>query len=192
MFTARLITENYPPPLAMAELTRMQARLPGRYYIDFYLGMSCLAVEDTESALAHFSRSLDQGPTRQDVPSIYSYMGVCLKDLGQYPEALDVLAKGGGSRSGTHRPAQPHGLLPLQAQGPRGGHRLLSKSARTGSEFGPSTMPISPRTTATWGDTPKAIQYYEMALELDPSIEFARESPGSVEGGRLKAEGITT
>jgi tetratricopeptide (TPR) repeat protein len=32
-------------------------------------------------------------PKDQDVPSIYSYMGLCLKDLGQYREALAAVHK---------------------------------------------------------------------------------------------------
>lgn len=183
MFTARLITENYPPPLAMAELTRMQARLPGRYYIDFYLGMTCLAVEDTESALSHFSRSLDQDPTRQDVASIYSYMGVCLKDLGRYPEALEVLAKGAAvdpERTDLHNLM---GFCHFKLKA----HEEAIACFQKVLELDPSSAIDYANIASNYrdmGDTPKAIRYYEMALELDPSIEFARDSLD-----RLKVKG---
>ncbi|PQP33605.1 hypothetical protein C6A37_12065, partial [Desulfobacteraceae bacterium SEEP-SAG9] len=33
-------------------------------------------------------------PNEQDIPSIYSYMGVCLKDMGEYRKAIQILKKG--------------------------------------------------------------------------------------------------
>jgi ribosomal protein S12 methylthiotransferase accessory factor len=34
------------------------------------------------------------------------------------------------------------------------------------------------------GDKDQAIAYYRLALELDPTIEFARENLNKLEGGR--------
>ena len=33
-------------------------------------------------------------PTEQDIPSIHSYLGVALKDMGEYRQALDILQQG--------------------------------------------------------------------------------------------------
>ena len=94
MFAAKLTTERFGPDEAIGRLADMERLLPGKYFIQFYLGSCHLERNDPQTALAHFSRALELSPTDQDTPSIYSYMGVCYKDLGDYDSALAVLAKG--------------------------------------------------------------------------------------------------
>jgi tetratricopeptide (TPR) repeat protein len=72
----------------------MERLLPGKYFIQFYLGNCHLEQNDPKTALTYFSRALELSPANQDLPSIYSYMGVCHKELGDYEKALAVLAKG--------------------------------------------------------------------------------------------------
>ena len=75
----------------MAQLAKIDRLLPDKYYVQFYRGSCRLSLGDPAAALDHFERALELGPTRQDTPSIYSYMGVCLKDMGHYRQALTVL-----------------------------------------------------------------------------------------------------
>jgi len=48
-------------------------------------------LNDPETALINFTKSLELNPTEQDIPSIYSYMGVCFKEMGEYRRAIAVL-----------------------------------------------------------------------------------------------------
>ncbi|MDZ7697934.1 MAG: YcaO-like family protein [Deltaproteobacteria bacterium] len=94
MFAAKLTAEQGPPERAIAELKKMEALLPGKYYIQFFLGLSHIALGRHEAAMNHLETALDLDPKAEDIPTIYSYMGVCLKELERYRDALDVLEKG--------------------------------------------------------------------------------------------------
>ncbi|NNL75809.1 MAG: tetratricopeptide repeat protein, partial [Desulfobacterales bacterium] len=94
MFAAKHIFENRPAPEAILQLESINKLLAEKYYIHFYLGASHLAVNDPAAALGYFRRSLDLEPTVQDIPSIYSYFGVALKELGEFRQALEILKKG--------------------------------------------------------------------------------------------------
>ncbi|MBW2370327.1 MAG: YcaO-like family protein, partial [Deltaproteobacteria bacterium] len=94
MFCAKIISEKNPPFLAFSKLQEMDKKLPGKYFLQFYMGNCLLSLGDPESALKHFNSAVDLDPTDQDIPTLYSYMGVCLKDMGKYREALSVLQRG--------------------------------------------------------------------------------------------------
>ena len=181
MFTARLVTENYPPRMAMAELKKMQAKLSGKYYIYFYMGTSCLALNDPETALQYLVAALDFEPTDQDLPSIYSYMGVCLKDMERFREAIDVLQKGVlYDRDRTDL----HNLMGFC-------HFKLKEHEKAIESF-QNVLRIDPGSAIDYaniasnyrdmGKVPDAIRYYELALEIDPSIEFARDNLRKLKG----------
>ncbi len=94
MFVAKLTMQQFPMDQAIGRLLDMDRQLPGKYYVQFYLGNGHLELGDPRQALTHFARALDLSPNDQDIPSIYSYMGVCHKELGDYRAALDVLTRG--------------------------------------------------------------------------------------------------
>jgi ribosomal protein S12 methylthiotransferase accessory factor len=181
MFTARLMTENYPPRIAMAELKNMQAKLPGKYYIYFYLGTTCLALGDPETALGYLTKALDFEPTDQDLPSIYSYMGVCLKDMERYHDALDVLQKGvlcDPDRTDLHNlMGFCHFKLKAHAQAIESFKAVVRIDPGSGIDY--ANIASNYR---DMGDASKAIEYYELALEIDPSIEFARDNLKRLKG----------
>ncbi len=91
MFSTKIIAENKNPEAAINELDKIDKMLPGKYYIKFYLGSCHLALDDPETALMYFTKSLELNPTEQDIPSICSYMGVCFKEMEEYRRALAVL-----------------------------------------------------------------------------------------------------
>ncbi len=181
MFTARMITENYPPGIAMAELKKMQAKLPKKYYIYFHLGTSCLALNDPEAALQYLTAALDFEPTVQDLPSIYSYMGVCLKDMERYREALNVLQK--GVQYDQER-TDIHNLMGFC-------HFKLKKHEQAIENF-QDVLRIDPSSAIDYaniasnyrdmGEVSKAIRYYELALGIDPSIDFAKDNLKQLKG----------
>jgi len=94
MFACKLITEKLEPAMALQILAQADRRLPGRYYLQFYMGQCHLALDDPETAYRHFSGALELKPDPQDIPSIYVYMGICRKELEDYRGALEILRKG--------------------------------------------------------------------------------------------------
>jgi ribosomal protein S12 methylthiotransferase accessory factor len=175
MFSAKLIAENNPPDGAIPGLKQMAAMLPGKYYIQFYLGSSYLSAGDPETALKYYQQAAALNPTEQDLPSIYSYMGVCLKDMGQYREALDVLKI--GEKSDSER-TDIYNLM--------GFCHFKLKEHEKAIECFQNVIRLNPASAIDYaniasnyrdmGQKEKAIEYYMTALAIDPSIDFAREN----------------
>ncbi len=72
----------------------MEELLPNKYFIKFFLGLSRLSSDEPLEAFRYLEQSLALEPKKEDIPSIYSYMGVCLRDLENYTEAIKILENG--------------------------------------------------------------------------------------------------
>ena len=181
MFSAKLITETYPPAHAMRKLLEMDQMLPGKYYVRFYLGTLCLAMEDPETALGHFEAALDLNPKEQDRVSIYSYMGVCLKEMERYEEAMAVLENG---RALDNERTDIHNLMGF-IHFKRKRHEEAIACFKKVIQLDPSSAIDYANIGSNYrelGNREKAIEYYLMALEIDPEITFARENLIKLQG----------
>jgi ribosomal protein S12 methylthiotransferase accessory factor len=175
MFAAKITMESFGPDTAIKRLQEMERLLPGKYFIQFYLGNCHLERNDPEQALAHFHRALELSPPDQDIVSIYSYMGVCHKELGQYDQALDVLAKGEA------RDAERTDIYNL-----KGFCHFMRKEYQAAIDSFEKVIALDPASAIDYaniasnyrdmGKTAEAVRYYRLALELDPSIDFARDN----------------
>jgi len=174
LFAAKLIVEKYPPQKALAELLSIEKRLPGKYYISFYTGQCRLALGEPETALARFQEALDRDPHAQDLPSIYSYMGVCHKELEQYDTALAVLEKGAAidpDRTDIHNLI---GFCHFKKKAHKQAIAAFEKVIRLNPASAIDYANIATNYREL-GDREKAIEYYRIALRIDPAMDFARE-----------------
>ena len=175
MFSTKLMASNDNPLDAIRDLEGFEKVLPGKYYTPFYLGASYLALEDPEAALAYFEKSLTLNPTEEDIPSIYSYMGVCLKDMGQYEKAIDRL------REGEKLDKDRTDIYNLM-----GFCHFKMKEHEKAIECFEQVIKLNPTSAIDYaniasnyrdmGNKEDAIRYYELALSMDPTIEFARDN----------------
>ena len=181
MFSAKLVVENQPPDIALYELEKFESLLPGRYYLQFYMGLCHLNAGRPETALGHFQQALERGPVEEDIPSIYSYMGVCLKDTGRYREALEVLRRGlamDEERTDLHNlMGFCHFQLKEHEQAIGCFERVIRLNP--GSAIDYANIASNYRDLNRPED---AIRYYRMALEIDPTIEFARDNLARLAG----------
>lgn len=175
MFAAKLIAENQSPQRAISQLQQIEDMLPGKYYVNFYLGTCHLSLDDPETALQYFMGALDRNPNRQDIPTIYSYMGVCLKDMQEYRRALTALTE--GAQFDEER-TDIYNLMGFC-------HFKLKEYEQAIASF-KKVLQLDPVSAIDYaniasnyrelGEKEKAISYYEMALAIDPSIGFAQEN----------------
>ncbi len=175
MFSAKIITENKKPKAAINELEKMEKMLPGKYYIKFYLGSCHLSLNDPAAALGCFTRALELDPTEQDIPSIYSYMGVCFKKMGEYRRALAVLKN---AEKYDKERTDIYNLMGFS-------HFKLKEHEKAIACF-KKVLQLDPGSAIDYaniasnyrdmGQKEKAIQYYKLALTMDPAIDFARDS----------------
>jgi ribosomal protein S12 methylthiotransferase accessory factor len=125
--------------------------------------------------LRYLEEALEHEPNRQDIPSIYSYMGVCLKDLERYKEAVSVLEE--AERYDDER-TDIYNLMGFCYFKQRKYEKAIECFQRVlkldpGSAIDYANIASNYR---EMGNREEAIRYYRFALELDPSIDFARES----------------
>lgn len=182
LFAAKLMAELVVDPIeSNAHLLNMQKMLPDAYYIEFYLGRNLFALDRQDEALIHFNKALEMGPSQEDVPYIYSYIGNCLKDLEQYREAIAVLEK--GADIDNTRP-DIHNLLGFC-------HFKLEEYEKAVSHFS-KTVELNPSSAIDYANlgvnyrrlekNEEAIKYFELALSLDSSIDFARDNLAQLTG----------
>ncbi len=175
MFSAKHIADNRSPRAAIDELNQFDKDLPGKYYLKFYLGSCHLALADPKTALKCFEQALNLDPNPQDVPSIYSYIGVALKDMAEYRRALDALKKGIELDSERTDIYNLMGFCHFKLKE----HEAAIENFKKIIQLDPSSAIDYANIASNYrdlGHTAKAIRYYEMALTLDASIEFAREN----------------
>jgi ribosomal protein S12 methylthiotransferase accessory factor len=187
MFSAKLIAESGEPEWAIAELQKMDALLPGKYYIKFYTGTQYIVMNEPEKAMKSLEEALTLDPKEEDIPSIYSYMGVCLKDMSKYKEAIATLRK-----------AEDYDKERTDVYNLMGYCYFKSKEHEKAIECFRKVLLIDPTSAIDYaniasnfrdmGDKQQAIRNYRVALELDPTIDFARENLEKLQGDETMRE----
>ncbi len=175
MFSAKLMAENHEPTWAMEQLSRMDRLLPGKYYVKFFLGQASLSLNRPSQALQYFKEALKLEPKDQDVPSIYSYMAVCLKEMERYGEALEILKK---AEEWDRERTDIYNLMGF-CYFKEKEHEKAIECFRKVLELDPGSAIDYANIASNYremGQIEKAVQYYRFALELDPTIDFAREN----------------
>jgi ribosomal protein S12 methylthiotransferase accessory factor len=175
MFSAKLMTENRDPVSAIRNLEAFDRKLPGQYYVMFYLGTCHIAAGDPGRALAYLQTSLSLNPNEQDIPSIYAYMAICLKDRGEYDQALEVLKQGEAYDSERTDIYNLMGFCHFKRKEHEESIECFKKAIALdpGSAIDYANIASNYR---DMGQTPEAVRYYEMALTIDPTIDFARDN----------------
>jgi ribosomal protein S12 methylthiotransferase accessory factor len=175
MFSAKLIAENSEPEWAITQLLKMDELLPGRYYTKFFLGLSHISENKPSKALKYLKKSLDLKPEKQDIPTIYSYMGICLKELENYEKAIKILEKAEEYDNERTDIYNLMGFCYFRLKE----HEKAIKCFKRVIQLNPASAIDYANIASNYrdmGDTRKAIRYYQLALELDPTIKFAIEN----------------
>ncbi len=175
MFSAKLIAESGDPDWAITELKKMDDIMPGKYYIKFFLGLCHHSNNEIDKALTYFKESLALDPNEEDIPSIYYYKGLCLKDIDQYREAVSTLKRAeiyDDERTDIYN-LMGYCYFKLKE------HEKAIKCFRRILQLNPTSAIDYANIASNYrdmGDKENAIRYYLFALELDPTIDFAREN----------------
>ncbi|MEW6220669.1 MAG: YcaO-like family protein [Thermodesulfobacteriota bacterium] len=174
LFAAKLLAEqDLPMDEQNRRLERLGEALPRSYYVQFYLGRNHLSAGEPQEALDHFERALALSPQAEDLPYIYSYMGHCHKDLGDYRGAIAVL------RQAERLDAEREDLYNLMGfcHFKLKEHETAIANFQRAIQLNPSSAIDYANLGANYrelGRTDEAVRFFQLALDLDPSIEFAR------------------
>ncbi|MBU4034229.1 MAG: tetratricopeptide repeat protein, partial [Proteobacteria bacterium] len=183
LFAAKLVTERIHEPQAqLRQLEKMQTYLPNAYFLEYYLGKNMQAQGELAQAVAHLERALALQPEEEDIPYIYSHLGDCLKDMGEYGKAIAALQK--GAEHDEDRP-DIHNLLgfchfKLDDYQTAIGHFRRTVELNPASAIDYANLGVNYRRL---GKSDEAMRYFELALSLDPNIEFAQNNLAELSSG---------
>jgi len=170
---SRLAAALDSPGEALSVLRAAENTFPGRYDVAFYTGHALEKAGRHAEALEWYGRALERGPDPGEVASIYCHRGLCYKELGDFPEAIGQLERSLTLNAGLK---ETHNLL---------GYCLYrtGEHARAIEAF-EHAIAIDPGSAVDYaniasnlrclGMTHEASRWYEMAMELDPELEWAR------------------
>lgn len=175
LFSAKLLVERVSDTeLLEKKLSQMENLLPEAYYLEFYRGRNFSDMGFPESALDHFNRSLTMRPESEDLPYIYSYMGSCLKELGRYDEAVEILYN--GLKEDEERP-DLHNTLGVCFFKTQQYEKAITHFQRA-VDLNPASGIDYANLGVNYnkiGNNESAVEFLTLALTLDPSLDFARD-----------------
>jgi ribosomal protein S12 methylthiotransferase accessory factor len=180
MLTAKLIAGGDGSDAALPLLREMDRRLPDKYYTRFFMGLTYLSIDNPGEALLHLRTAAGLDPPEQELPTIFSYTGVCLKELERYREAIEVLKK--AERLDRERTdiynlmGFCHFKLKEHEKAIECFQKVLALNPGSGIDY--ANIASNYR---DMGKVDEAVQYYRLALELDPELDFARENLARLE-----------
>jgi ribosomal protein S12 methylthiotransferase accessory factor len=173
MIVAKIMCDTFPANLALSKLEQFDTALPGKYYLQFYLGQMHLNQGHTDTALTHFTKALDLEPPAEDMASIWTYIGLCHKESEQYQTALSALKKADQVDPERTDTLNLMGFCHFKLQAHEHAIACFQKLVTLNPSSAIDYANIAANYRAL-GDRAKAIHYYQLALKLDDSIDFAK------------------
>ncbi len=174
MFCAKIAVNQNQPAKALSMLSEMDQIMPCKYYLQFYLGQVLMNSGEIAAALSYFKKALLMDPCPQDLPSIYSYMGLCYKEKGDFQSAINVLEKG--------IEIDPERTDILNLMGvchfKLNEHEKAAKNFEDLLSLNPSSAIDHANLAVNYekiGRPEEAVAHYHIALSIDPGIGFARK-----------------
>ena len=172
---AKIISQTIHGAPAITALEKLIDSFPNRYDLHFFLGLALEYQGKPQQALAEFQRALRLHPRPLDEASVHTHIGVCLKDMGDYHNAIQSLER---AREGDPTLKEIYNLLGFC-------YFKLKDHERSIEQF-EKVLEIDPGSAIDYanigsnlrelGHPQEAIRLYRIALELDPTIDFAREN----------------
>ncbi|HMK66000.1 MAG TPA: tetratricopeptide repeat protein, partial [Thermodesulfobacteriota bacterium] len=156
-------------------LKKIVSLFPDRYYVQFFYGFALERNEQPHEAQNCFRKALEQNPRNIDLSSIYCHIGVCLKDLGNYEEAVDVLKTAGSYNEGQKEIYNTLGFCYFKLKEHHKAIEAFEKAIEIDPGSGIDYANIGSNLREL-GFIEEAIKLYQMALDLDPSLDFARDN----------------
>ena len=171
----KLVSMMEDPGEAVEILQKIIRIFPDRYEVHFFLGFALERNEQPEEAMRYFNQALQWNPRDIDLSSIYCHIGVCLKDLERYEQALEFLDK---ARTYNADQKEIYNTLGFCYFKLKEHHKAIEAFERAieidpGSGIDYANIGANLREL---GFLSEAVNLFQMALEIDPTIEFARDN----------------
>jgi ribosomal protein S12 methylthiotransferase accessory factor len=177
VFHLAKVAALYAPPQVAAEaLEDLVTAFPHRFDVHFFLGVALEYLgEDPAAALGHFRKSLELGPPAHELASVYVHLGSCLKDLADYPEAVAALKQARALNPDLKEAHHLLGYCFFKQEKYRRAVECFEKAIELdhGSGIDYANLGIN---LLRLGHRQEAAFVLKQALDLDPSLDFARQA----------------
>jgi len=170
---ARLVDSIEHPQKALSILTAIDDLYSERYDTAFYTGHAHEQLGDYAEALKWYNRAFMLNPAPEEVASIYCHRGLCYKELEDFTKAIEELER---ARNSNPKLKEIHNLLGYCFY--RAGEHVKAIEAFE------QAISIDPGSAIDYANIASnlqkldikdaAIRWYEMALELDPDLSWAK------------------
>jgi ribosomal protein S12 methylthiotransferase accessory factor len=174
MICAKIVAETFEASRAVEWLTRLDTLLPNKYYVQFYMGHIQLNQGLLDEAEGFFARAVDLRPPDEERADIYTYLGLCRKQKEQYPSALEVLQLADEIDPERTDTLNLMGFCHFKLKNHEAAVACFKRiiALNPGSAIDYANLAVNYR---AMDQRSKAIANYQLALRLDPNIDFARE-----------------
>ncbi|MBI4767631.1 MAG: YcaO-like family protein [Deltaproteobacteria bacterium] len=171
----KLVSMMEDPAEAIEILQKIIQLFPDRYEVHFFLGFALERNEQPEEAMEYFNQALQRNPREIDLSSIYCHIGVCLKDLGRYEQALEFLDKAKTYNAGQKEIYNTLGFCYFKLKEHHKAIEAFEKAVEIdpGSGIDYANIGANLRELGFYSE---AVNLFQMALEIDPTIEFAKDN----------------
>ncbi len=172
---ARTLLRGAPIDRIAPPMQRLLDRFGPRYDLTFFLAHSLELEGEAASALELFRQALTQHPDEREIASIHVHIASCLKDLGEFDQALDALAMAEKYNNELKEIYNLRGFCYYQLKRHEDAIAAFERALEIdpGSAIDYANIGSNLREL---GLKQEAIRLYRMALELDPDIAFARDN----------------
>jgi ribosomal protein S12 methylthiotransferase accessory factor len=170
---AKLASQYAMPEDALEALSRLNEEFPGRFDVLFFLGLTLDQLGQTSEALSHFEASLLAQPPAHEVASVHVHIGSCRKDLGDYHGAIAALLQAKAANDQLKEVYHLLGFCYFKLKEHQQAVECFEKAIELdpGSGIDYANLGINLREL---GFRPEAAHLLKIALDLDPSLDFAR------------------
>jgi ribosomal protein S12 methylthiotransferase accessory factor len=170
---AKLASRYAVPEDALKALGRLDEQFPGRFDVLFFLGLTLDQLGQAAQALSYFEASLQAQPPAREIASVHVHIGSCRKDLGDYPGAIAALLQAKAANDQLKEVYHLLGFCYFKLKEHQQAVECFEKAIELdpGSGIDYANLGINLREL---GFRPEAAHLLKMALDLDPSLDFAR------------------
>ncbi len=172
---AKLAAQHPEEPDSLAFLESLSHLGARDYSLCFFSGLALERAGQPEQAFELFKKSLDLGPSETDRPAVLTHLGVCLKDLGRFEEALEFLKQAAALDGAQWEIAHLTGFccysLGRFQEALESFSRALELDPGSGIDYANIGSCLR-----EMGQIREAVAMYRNALEIDPGLDFARDN----------------
>lgn len=172
---ARTLLRGVPGEQILPQMERLVRFFGPRYDLTFFLAHSLELEGRPDAALPYFRQALEEQPDPGEIASIYVHVASCLKELGEYAEALEALEQAERHNDQLKEIFNLRGFCLYQLKRHQEAIGAFEKAIDLdpGSAIDYANIGSNLREL---GYKQEAVRLYRIALELDPDIDFARDN----------------